>query len=181
MAWQIDPAHTEITFKVRHMMITNVTGNFTKFSGTVEFNPDSLHLSKIDVTIDASSINTREEKRDGHLKSPDFFDVATYPTITFKSTKVDVNGARNGKVTGDLTLHGVTKPVVLDVEHIGISKSPFGSTNAGFTATTKINRKDWDLGWNVALEAGGWLVGEDITINIEAELIQIAETEKATA
>ncbi len=184
MSWSIDPSHSQIVFKVRHMMITNVTGLFTKFEGTISFDESNLTGSQIEVNIDPASVNTRDEKRDGHLKSPDFFDVASYPTITFKSTKIASTGGKSGQVTGDLTMHGVTKSVTLDVEFLGVVKSPFGTQNAGFTASTKINRKDWGLGWNVGLEAGGVLVGEDVTVNIEVELVKQlapAATVEATA
>ena len=179
MSWQLDTAHSQVQFSVRHMMITTVRGNFDKFSGTVSFDEKNLDKSVIDVTIEAASINTREEKRDGHLMSPDFFDVAQFPTITFKSKSVKVTGTNKGVVTGDLTVKGVTKEVALETEFVGIAKGPYGNVMAGFNAHTKINRKDWNLGWNVALEAGGWLVGEEVTITLEIELAQVPETAAA--
>ena len=175
MSWQIDSSHSQIQFTVRHMMITNVRGTFDKFTGTVHFDEKNLAKAEIDVTVDTTSVNTKDEKRDGHLKSPDFFDVATFPTITFKSKSITLSGDKKGKVVGDLTIKGITKEVTLETELVGVAKSPFGSTNAGFNASTKINRKDWNLGWNVALEAGGVLVGEDVTLNIEVELVQVPE------
>ncbi|HEX7975176.1 MAG TPA: YceI family protein [Anaerolineales bacterium] len=172
MSWNIDNAHSLVSFTVRHMMITNVRGRFDKLSGTVNFDEQDPTRSSVDVQIDASSVNTNDDKRDEHLKSPDFFDVQKYPAITFKSTKVETRDQANGKLYGDLTIHGVTKPVVLNVEYVGQSKSPWGTTSAGFSARTKINRKDYGLEWNVALETGGMLVGEDITIDIEVEIVK---------
>lgn len=172
MAWNIDTSHSEILFAVRHMMISTVRGQFSKFSGTISIDETNPANSSVDVTIDVASVNTRDEKRDGHLTSPDFFDAATYPTITFKSTKIEVTGASTGKIHGDLTIKGVTRAVVLDTTFVGKAKSPWGTTSAGFNASTKINRTDFGLTWNVALETGGFLVGEDITITIELEAVQ---------
>ena len=175
MTWQIDTAHSQIEFSVRHMMITNVRGRFDKFTGSIEFDENNPANSKIDVQIDLNSINTRDEKRDGHLRSPDFFDVANYPTATFKSKAIVLAGKNTGRVTGDLTIRGITHEVTLDVELVGVLKNPWGAQSAGFNAHTKINRKDWNLNWNVALEAGGWLVGDEIGINIETELIKVPD------
>ncbi len=172
MAWQIDAGHSHIQFSVRHMMLAKVRGEFPKFSGTFELDESNPTNSKIDIEIDATSINTRDEQRDGHLKSPDFLDVATYPTITFKSTNVEVTSANTAKLHGDLTILGTTRPVTLDTEFLGKSKSPWGTENYGFEAHTKINRKDWGLTWNAALETGGVLVGEDINIDIELEAVK---------
>jgi polyisoprenoid-binding protein YceI len=170
--WQIDPPHTNVEFTVRHMMISNVKGQFQKTSGTVTTNGSDPASATIDATIDASSIDTRVEKRDMHLKSPDFLDVAKYPTITFKSTKVEAAGPNKWKVTGDLTLHGVTKPVVLDVESSGPPINVMGKTRAGASATTKINRSDFGLKWNQALEAGGVMVGDEVAISIDVEAVK---------
>jgi polyisoprenoid-binding protein YceI len=171
--WQIDPAHTNVQFSVRHMMISNVRGDFNKVSGKVTSdgqNPDAI---QVDATIDAGSIDTRIEMRDKHLKSPDFLDVEKYPTIEFKSKKVEANGNGKWKLTGDLTLHGVTKEVVLDVEGpTPVVKDPMGNPRVGASATTTINRKDFGLNWNKALEAGGVLVGDDVQITIDVEAIQ---------
>jgi len=175
MTWQIDPAHSQIEFSVRHLMITTVRGRFDKFSGTIEFDENDLPNSKIDVQIDTTSINTRDEKRDGHLRSPDFFDATNYPTATFKSKHIALTGKNSGRVVGDLTIRGVTREVTLDVELVGVVKNPWGAQSAGFNAHTKFNRKDWDLNWNVALETGGWLVGDEIGINIEVELVKVPE------
>lgn len=181
MAWQIDFSHSYIQFRARHLMITNVRGEFQKFSGTVDFDPANLGKATINVEIDATSINTRDEKRDAHLKSPDFLDVEKYPTITFKSKQITLKGDKEGKVVGDLTIRGVTKEVTLNIEMIGLAKTPWGAVSAGFEAHTKLNRKDWGLNWNVALETGGVLVGEEVSINIELELIQMPETAPAAA
>jgi len=171
--WQIDPAHTNVEFSVRHMMISNVKGQFQKTSGTITINVDDPTSAKIDATIDAASINTRVDKRDAHLKSPAFLDVDKYPTITFKSTKVEAAGPGKWKVTGDLTLHGVTKPVVLDVEGTGTPiTDPMGNTRAGASASTKISRKDFGLTWNQPLETGGVMVGDDVAISIDVEAIK---------
>jgi polyisoprenoid-binding protein YceI len=177
MSWVIDPVHSEVNFTVRHMMISNVRGRFEKFSGTVDFNEATPALSSVDVKIDVASINTRESQRDGHLRSPDFFDAATYPFLSYKSTHIKLLGENHAKVTGDLTIRDMTHPVVLDVEYSGQSKSPWGTTSAGFSATTKITRKDWGLTWNKALETGGFLVGDDITIAIEIEVVKQPEVE----
>jgi polyisoprenoid-binding protein YceI len=170
--WQIDPAHTNVEFTVRHMMISNVKGQFQKTSGTITINGSDPASATIDATIDASSVDTRVERRDTHLKSPDFLDVAKYPTITFKSTKVEAAGPGKFKVTGDLTLHGVTKPVVLDVESSGAPVKVMGGLHAGASATTKINRSDFGLTWNKALETGGVVVGDEVAISIDVEAIK---------
>ncbi len=181
MSWMIDSAHSEVNFTVRHMMISNVRGQFQKFSGTVEFDEATPANTTVDVQIDVASINTKEEKRDGHLKSPDFFDAEKYPYLTFKSKRVEVKDETHARLIGDLTIRDVTKEVSLDVEYNGSAKSPWGTTNAGFSAKTSIKRKDWGLNWNVALETGGWLVGDDIHIAIELEIIQQPEAVPAAA
>ena len=170
--WQIDPMHSNVEFTVRHMMISNVKGQFQKTSGTITVNGNDPATAKIDATIDASSIDTRVEKRDMHLKSPDFLDVAKYPTITFKSTKVEADGPGKLKVTGDLTLHGVTKPVVLEVETSGPPINVMGNMRAGASATTKINRSEFGLTWNKVLESGGVMVGDEVAISIDVEAIK---------
>ena len=171
--WQIDPMHTSVEFTVRHMMISNVKGTFEKTSGTITVEGSDPTTAKIDAVIDASSINTRVERRDADLKSPDFLDVAKYPTITFKSTKVEAAGKGKWKVTGNLTLHGVAKPVVLDVESTGAPiHDPMGNTRAGASATTKINRKDFGLTYNKTLESGGVMVGDEVSITIDVEAIK---------
>lgn len=171
--WTIDPDHSNIGFKVRHLMVSNVKGSFEKHTGVVEIDDKDITKSKVEVSIDTNSINTNVQKRDEHLRSADFFDVAKYPTMTFVSKKVAKAGKDKLKVTGDLTLHGVTKQVVLDVEGpTKESKDPWGNIRKGATATTKINRKDFGLVWNAALETGGVAVGEEITITLEIEMIR---------
>ncbi len=177
MTWTIDTAHSEINFTVRHMMISNVRGQFERFTGTVDFVEENPAQSSVDVQIEAASINTREEKRDAHLRSNDFLAADQYPYLTFKSKRVEVVDETRGKIYGDLTIRGVTKPVVLDVEYSGMAKSPWGTMSAGFSATTKISRKEWGLEWNAALETGGVLVGDEIKINIELEIVQQPEAE----
>lgn len=180
MSWKIDPAHSEINFAVRHMMISKVRGQFEQFDGTVEFDERNPQNTKVDVKIDAASITTKENQRDGHLRSADFLNAEKYPYLTFKSSSVERTGEKTARLAGDLTIQEVTKPVALDVEYAGMAKSPWGSTSAGFSARTKINREDWGLTWNVALETGGWLVGKEIEIFIEVELIKEAEVESAS-
>lgn len=171
--WTIDPDHSNIGFKVRHLMVSNVKGNFLKYSGTVEINDKEITKSKVEVSIDTNSISTNVQKRDDHLRSADFFDVAKYPTMTFVSKKVAKAGNDRLKVTGDLTLHGITKEVVLDVEGpTKESKDPWGNIRRGATATTKINRKDFGLVWNAVLETGGVAVGDEIMITLEIEMIK---------
>jgi len=168
--WQIDPAHTNVSFSVRHMMVSNVRGEFTTVSGTVEGDEKTPTQAVITATIDAASIDTREAKRDGHLKSPDFLDVAKYPTITFKSKKIEPAGAGQFKVTGDLTLHGVTRDVVLDVSDVTQPvKDPMGKSRAGARATTKIDRKDFGINWSKAMDGGGLVVGDEVAISIDVE------------
>ncbi|HYF61714.1 MAG TPA: YceI family protein [Herpetosiphonaceae bacterium] len=181
MTWQIDNSHSEVTFTVRHMMISKVRGRFNSFSGTVDFNEADPAASSVAVEIQVDSLDTREAQRDGHLKSPDFFDAAQFPTITFTSTRVEKVDANHGRIVGDLTIHGVTREVVLDTEYSGQSKSPWGTTSAGFSAETKINRKDFGLTWNQALETGGLLVGEDVNIAIELEIVKQPEAAAAPA
>ncbi|HNR45817.1 MAG TPA: YceI family protein [Anaerolineaceae bacterium] len=174
MSWQIDTAHSQIQFTVRHLMISKVRGSFEKFSGTVALDESAPANTTVDVQIETGSVNTREPQRDGHLRSPDFFNSEAFPLMTFKSKRVDVVDGHHAKLIGDLTIRDVTREVTLDVEYLGQAKSPWGTTSAGFTATTKINRKDWNLTWNQALETGGVLVGEEVEISIELELVKQA-------
>ena len=170
--WVVDASHSEVGFSVRHLMVSNTKGKFTKFEGTVELDEKNITKSKVNVSIDAASIDTNDEKRDGHLKSPDFFDVAKHPKLTFASTKVKKAG-KGLKVTGKLTIHGVTKTVVLNVEELTDTvKDPWGNVRRGLTARTEIERKDFGLTWNKALETGGVVVGETVKINLEVELIK---------
>ncbi len=169
--WTIDTPHSNAQFSVRHMMISNVKGAFTKVTGTVDLDEQDITRSKVEATIDATTIDTREPKRDAHLKSPDFFDVAKYPTITFKSTSVSRGADGRLKVAGDLTMHGVTKPVVLDVDPLSAPlKDRSGTLHVGTSATTHVNRKDFGMNFNALLDGGGMVVGEDITINIDVEI-----------
>lgn len=181
MSYQIDHAHSQIQFTVRHMMISKVRGWFEKFDGTVELDENTPANSTVDVQIEAASINTREPQRDAHLRSPDFLDAEKYPSLTFKSTQVAVLDKMHAKLHGDLTIRGVSRPVVLDVEFSGQAKSPWGTTSYGFSGTTVINRKDWGLEWNKTLETGGWLVGDEITVDIELELVKVPEEVKEQA
>ena len=181
MPFQIDAAHSEIQFSARHMMVSKVRGVFEKWGGAILLNPANPGATVVDITIEAASISGKDEKRDEHLRSPDFLGVEQYPSITFKSTKVEVTGDNTAKLHGDLTIRDVTKPVVMAVEYQGNAKSPWGTVNYGFSATTKINREDWGLSWNAALETGGWLVGKEIQIDIDLELVQVAEPEKVAA
>jgi polyisoprenoid-binding protein YceI len=170
--YKIDTAHSNVGFAVKHMMVSTVRGGFTKFEGTVGYDPANVAASTVDVTIDAASIDTSNDKRDEHLRSADFFDVEKFPTLTFKSKSVA--GAPGAlKVTGDLTIHGVTKEVVLDVEGpTDTIKNPGGATVRGASATTTINRKDFGLGWNKVLETGGLAVSEEVKIQLDLELIE---------
>ena len=173
VTWKIDPAHSHAEFKVKHMMISNVKGSFSNLSGTLVEDTIDPARSRIEATIDISTISTGDEKRDGHLKSPDFFHLEQHPVMMFKSTKVEKKGAEEYAVTGDLTLHGITKPVTFAVEGPSApGKDPWGNTRIGLSATTKINRKDFGLSWNTALEAGGVLVGEDVQIVLDVQLIK---------
>jgi polyisoprenoid-binding protein YceI len=174
MAWQLDAGHSTIEFSARHMMIAKVRGKFHKYNVQLVLDEAAPQKTTVDVSIDASSLDTNLVDRDNHLRSPDFLNVAEYPNIYFKSSQVEVLDATTAKLRGDLTIRTVSRPVVLDVEFLGRSKSPWGTTSIGFSARTKINRKDWGLEWNVALETGGWLVGEEVTIEIEAEFVQQA-------
>lgn len=170
--WEADPQHSAATFSVRHMMITNVKGEFGKLTSTLELNEADLTRSSVKASIDVSTINTRIAKRDAHLKSPDFFDAARYPTMDFVSTRVERLSDQKLKVTGDLSMHGVTKPVVLDVELTPEAKDPMGGVRRGVSATTRINRTDWGLKWNKPLETGGVLVGDEVQISLDMSYVK---------
>ncbi|HZQ43081.1 MAG TPA: YceI family protein [Acidobacteriaceae bacterium] len=171
--WKIDPAHSAADFKVRHMMIANVKGAIKGITGELTEHATDASLSSIEATLDVNTIHTGEAQRDAHLKSADFLDTEKYPTITFKSTKVEKKGDEEYAVTGELTLHGVTKPVKLAVEGpTPPQKDPWGNTRIGLAATTKVNRKDFGLTYNAALETGGVLVGDEVHIAIELELVK---------
>ena len=173
--YELDAAHTAVQFSVRHMMISNVRGEFTKLSGKATGDVANPTAATVEATIDATSIDTRNAKRDEHLRGPDFLDTAKFPTITFKSTKVEKAGD-GWKLTGDLTLHGVTKPVVLDVKDVTPpTKDPWGNTRIGAQATTKINRQDFGIVFSKTLDGGGALVGDEIAITIDVEVMKKAD------
>jgi polyisoprenoid-binding protein YceI len=174
MRWNIDPSHSTAEFTVRHLMITNVKGRFGKLSGSIDYDPAKPEASSFEASIDTASIDTRDEKRDAHLRSGDFFDVEKFPTLTFKSKKIEKAG-EGFTAIGDLTMHGVTKEVTLEVEELSKpSKDPWGNSRVGASAHGKINRKDFGLGWNQALETGGVLVGEHVKISLEISMVQAA-------
>ncbi len=169
--WTIDPAHSQIGFSVKHLVISNVRGEFSKYRGSVSLDDGDVTRSSVEATIDVDSIDTRVPDRDGHLRSPDFFDVARFPTMTFRSTKVAPAGQGKLKVTGDLTLHGVTKPAVLEVTTAPEVKGMSGELRRGFAATTRISRKDYGLTWNKLVENGP-VVGDEVTISLELEVVK---------
>jgi len=171
MAWEIDPAHSEVLFSVKHAMITTVRGHFNVISGYLHIDEQNPENSWVDAQADTASINTRDERRDGHLRSADFFEAEKYPTITFKSKKVERTGDNEYNVIGDLTMHGVTKEVLFKAEYSGQGKDAYGMQRAGLSAKTRVNREDWGLTWNAALEAGGVLVSKDVNIEIDLSTI----------
>ena len=169
--WDIDVAHSAIHFHVRHMVISKVHGRFAKWAGAIQLDPQDLTRSSVEVTIDAASIDTQVADRDAHLRSADFLDVAKYPQLTFRSRKIEKAGA-GYRVTGELELHGVRREVVLDAEFAGTGKDPWGNERAGFSAKASLDRRDFGLVWNAALETGGVLVGEKVEIAIELEAVK---------
>ena len=172
--WGLDPTHSEITFKIRHLMVSNVSGNFGNFTASAETEEEDFSNAKISFSTEVASISTGNEQRDGHLQSPDFFDAATYPAISFESTSMEKNGEGAFKLHGHLTIKDVTKPVTMDVELGGIANDPYGNRKAGFSIEGKINRKDFGLTWNAPTEAGGLLVGEDVKIAAEIQVVKQA-------
>ncbi len=171
--WTVDPVHSVAEFKVKHMMISNVKGHFTGVSGKLTFDEVDLTKSQIEAALDAASINTREAQRDAHLKSSDFFDVEKFPTLAFRSTRITRKGGGELAVEGELTIHGVTRNVVFAVEGPTMpAKDPWGNTRIGISAITKINRKDYGLTWNAALETGGILVGDEVTITLDVQFVK---------
>lgn len=172
--WVLDPSHSEIGFKAKHLMITTVSGKFEKFGGTVETDGDDLTTAQISFTAETASVTTGSSDRDAHIRNADFFDAEKFPEMKFVSTKLEKVDDENYQLHGHLTIRGVTQPVQLKTEFNGIAKDPWGNTKAGFIINGKINRKDWGLNWNVALEAGGMLVSEDIKIHCEVQLLQSA-------
>lgn len=177
--WNLDPSHSNAEFVVRHMMVSKVRGTFDNIEGYIEFDEANPADSYVEASIQVASVNTRDQNRDNHLRSADFFDAENHPTMTFKSAKIEVTGDSTGKITGDLTIRGTTKEVTFEVEFFGADVSPFGDIRAGFEGTTKINREDWGLTWNQALESGGVLVSKEITIEVNLQGIKV--TEEATA
>lgn len=170
--WNLDPSHSEIGFKVKHMMFTNVSGKFNSFEATVTNEDDNFETSKISFSADVASIDTNSTDRDNHLKSADFFEVEKFPKLSFVSTGVKKTGEGSYVVSGDFTIKDVTKTIDLDVEYSGLMKDPWGNTRTGFVITGKINRKDFGLTWNAALETGGVLVGEEVKFNIDVQLVK---------
>ena len=173
--WQIDPVHSCIHFSIRHFVISRIHGRFTKWGGAIHFDEEAPASSTVDIHIDANSIDTNDPNRDGHLKGADFFDTARFPEMTFKSTKVEPAGANHYRVTGDFTLRGITQPVTLDVEHGGQVKDPWGNNRGGFSVTGSIDRKDFGLTFNAALEGGGLALGDTVHFSIDAEAVKAAQ------
>jgi polyisoprenoid-binding protein YceI len=172
--WNIDPNHSTATFAVKHMMVSTVHGSFSGVKGTVDYDPGNLAASKVTATIDATTIDTRNENRDKDLKSPNFFEVTKYPTISFVSKRIVPGSSGNFQLVGDMTMHGVTKEITFDVEGPASPvKDPKGNLHTGATATTKVNRKDFGLTWNKTLDGGGLMVGDDVDITVEVELVQM--------
>ncbi|MDP1676937.1 MAG: YceI family protein [Bacteroidota bacterium] len=170
--WKIEKSHSNVNFAVTHLIVSEVTGKFKDFSGTIENSKEDFSDMKLDIAINANSVDTDEPKRDGHLKGPDFFNAAVDSIVTFKSTKVEKTSDGKFKVTGDLMMRGVTRQVVLDVQLKGKTKNPWGQTVAIFKSNTTINRTEWGLKWNKGLEAGGLLVGENVDLTFNVELVQ---------
>lgn len=177
--WNIDNAHSQAEFSVRHMMISTVRGDFAVLNGSLEFDPANPAASSVEATIDVASIDTRVEDRNKHLRSADFFDVENYPVMTFKSSKVEVTGETTGVITGDLTIRDVTKEVSFTVDYFGEMASPFGDERVGFSGSTTINREDWGLTWNQPLANGGVLVSKDVKISVELQAMKVTEAVKA--
>jgi polyisoprenoid-binding protein YceI len=172
--WQIDAAHTTVEFAVRHLMISTVKGRFAGVQGTVTMPEEDPARARVEVTIDAASITTGNEQRDQHLRSPDFLDVARFPTLTFRSTKVEPMGSDQFRLTGDLTIKGITRPVELVVTREGVVTDPWGGYRAGFTATGRLRRSDFGITWNQVIETGGVVVGDEVKLSIEVELVREA-------
>ena len=175
MSWSVDPMHTQVEFSAKHMGLMTVKGHFTSVRVAIDLNVDDFAASSVEATIDTHSLITNDARRDAHLKSPDFLNVEQFPTITFKSTRIERAAHDHYKMTGDLTIRNLTRPVTLGVVYSGQAKDPMGGVHAGFSATTAINRKDWGLTWNVALETGGLLVSEEVKLALEVEVVKAAE------
>ncbi|MFN8483190.1 MAG: YceI family protein [Anaerolineae bacterium] len=181
MPWNVDTAHSRVQFAVKHMMISTARGDFTKFGGALNLDPNDFTKSSLEGWAEVASITTNDTQRDAHLRSADFFDADNFPKIAFTVNKITRTDDDDFKVTGDLTIRGVTRPVVWEVEDEGQATDPWGNDRWGFHAKTKINRKDFGLNWNVALEKGGWLVGEEVKVDIDLEAIFTPEAQPETA
>ena len=175
MNWQFDTGHTHIGFTGRHLMVATVRGEFERFAGTVEFDENDITRSMAEIQIEAASVNTHNVQRDEHFRSADFFDVEHHPYITFKSKRIVMQTAQHGQFTGDLTIRGITREVVLEGEYGGVSQSPWGTYSAGFSLRGKVNRKDWGLNWNMVLAGGGLVAGDEITLTTDLELTKPVE------
>ena len=172
--WQLDPVHSSVQFSARHMMVSNVRGTFRDLSLDVEFDPEHPEQGRVEAVIQAASIDTGSEQRDAHLRSGDFLDAERFPTIAFRSTKVERVAGAEYRLHGGLTIRGETRPVVLQGEYLGVARNLQGGSSAGFEAHTTVSRRDWGLTWNMGLEAGGWLVGDEVRIDIDLELLSPA-------
>jgi polyisoprenoid-binding protein YceI len=177
--WKIDPSHSAVQFTVRHLVISKVRGTFERWEGEIDFDPSQPEASKVSVRIETASIDTHEPNRDQHLRSADFFDVEKYPAITFESRKVERRGDDRYRVLGDLTMHGVTRPVELDAEYTGAGKDPWGNQRVGFFAKTALNRREFGLNWNQLLEGGGVVVSEQVEISLDVQAIAAQAVEQA--
>jgi polyisoprenoid-binding protein YceI len=173
--WSFDPVHSNVEFVVRHMMVSKVRGEFSHIDGFLNFDEENPENSSVEATINVNSISTGADDRDNHLRSADFFDAENFPAMTFKSTKIEITGDNQGKITGDLTIRGVSKEVSFDVEYFGQGLSPFGDIRAGFEGTTRINREDFGLTWNQVLESGGVLVSKDVIIEVNLQAVKVTE------
>jgi polyisoprenoid-binding protein YceI len=181
MAWTIDPAHSMLEFRAKHMMFTTVRGQFTSFEGTLELDRPNPANSHVEGIVQVDSIDTGDKDRDTHLRSADFFDVANHPTMSFRSTRIEPKGDHEYTVHGDITIRGVTRPIRWEVEAAELGKDPWGNPRLGFSAETKLNRKDFGLNWNVALETGGWLVSDEIKISAEIQAVPSMQDAQETA
>lgn len=177
--WDFDPVHSSVNFTVRHLMVSKVRGRFAAWKGSLEFDPENPASARVNVTIDAASIDTRDDKRDGHLRSGDFLDAEHYPNLEFSSTSVEKVGKGQLRVKGELEIRGTKRPIELDVEYAGTAKDPWGGERAGFSAHTSLNRKDFGLTWNQSLETGGVLVGDKVSVDLEIEAVKATKAEAA--
>ncbi len=177
--WSLDPMHSELGFKIKHMMLSNVSGSFTKFHVKVETDGDDFSSAKIAASIEVASINTNNEQRDAHLRNADFFEVESHPNIEFKSTKIEKTGVNIFTVLGNLTIKEITKPITIQVEYNGVGKDQSGNLKSGFSLNGKINRKDWGISYNSILDTGGLALGEELKVNGEIQLVKQAQLQPA--